>query len=119
MVQESPTTVHVFWNPPDPASDTIGYQIYYTGPTNGSIPADDVNFNNKFITDLINGETYHISVAGKSAHLESEPVVAYNSPIVLGTFTVIITLFKGFRKINDQDTLITIVQGVRAHTNLD
>ena len=98
MVQESPTTVHVFWDPPDPPSDTVGYQIYYIGPTNGSIPADDVDFNNEIITDLINGKTYHISVAGKSAHLESEPVVAYNSPIVLGMFTVITTLSKGFRK---------------------
>ena len=67
-----------------------GYQIYYTGPTEGSLSADSININNEIITGLVNGETYHFFVAGKSAHLESEPVAASNSPISLSKLSLIV-----------------------------
>ena len=53
-----------------------GYQIYYTGPTEGNLSADSIDINNEIIIGLVNGQTYHFSVAGKSAHLESEAVAA-------------------------------------------
>ena len=83
VLQESPTTIRVFWKHPEPVESTTGYQIYYTGPTEGSLPADNIDSNNEIITGLVNGQKYHISVAGKSTHLESEPVAAYNGPISL------------------------------------
>ena len=83
VLQESPTTIHVFWEHPKPVGSTTGYQIYYTGPTEGSFSADSIDINNEIITGLVNGQTYYVSVTGKSSHLDSEPVAAYNGPISL------------------------------------
>ena len=73
----------MFWGHPDPEGDTIGYRIYYTGPTSGSMDADDIDFNND-VTGLVNGGTYIFSVAGKSEDLPSERVMADQGPIRLG-----------------------------------
>lgn len=83
MHQNNSTTIHVFWSPPDSLLETVGYQIYYTGPTSGSLAVDDSTVRNVLITGLVNGESYIISVAAKSVHLESEPVVVGPSPFGL------------------------------------
>ena len=90
--QEGPTTVHVIWDHPDRLNETIGFQIYYTGPTNGSLASDDIVSNYYIITGLVNGGSYHISVAGKSLHLESAQSEAHNNPIGLSKFLVARTL---------------------------
>ena len=77
--QGSPTTIHVFWGHPKPVGNTTGYQIYYRGPTEGSLSVDSIDVNDKIITGLVNGQTCYISVTGKSSHLDSEPVAAYIS----------------------------------------
>ena len=83
MHQENSTTIHVFWSPPDSVLlETVGYQIYYTGPTSGSLAVDSA-VDNVLITGLVNGGLYIISVAGRSVHLESEPVVIGPSPFGL------------------------------------
>lgn len=84
--QEGPTVINVRWDHPDPLNETIGYQIYYTGTTNGSLAADDIVSNNYTIAGLVNGGSYNISVAGKSAHLESSRTEAQENRIVLSKF---------------------------------
>ena len=76
VIQEGPTSVRVFWTPPEPIGQTIDYQIYYTGPTSGSVSFDGVESFRQIVTGLVNGESYQFFVAGKSVHLESEPVAA-------------------------------------------
>ena len=87
--QESPTSVHVFWEVPEPIGQTTGYRIYYTSSSatsSGSVLVDDPLTNNEFVYGLTNGETYTFSVAGRSIHLESEPSTAVNLPISLCKF---------------------------------
>ena len=84
--QMDPTSVHVFWTQPEPIGQTVGYQIYYTGPTSGNVSVDGIDANNQTITGLVNGELYRFSVAGKSAHFESEPIAAEQNPVGLSKF---------------------------------
>ena len=87
--QESPTSVRVFWETPQPIGKTTGYRIYYTSPTSsGSVSFDDPLTSNEFVYGLTNGETYTFSVAGRSIHFESEPSIAVNLPISLHKYTV-------------------------------
>ena len=84
--QESPTSVHVFWEVPEPIGQTTGYRIYFTSSSatsSGSMLVDDPLANNEFVHSLTNGETYTFSVAGRSMHFESEPSTAVNLPISL------------------------------------
>ena len=84
--QESPTSVHVFWEVPELIGQTTGYRIYYTSSSatsSGSVLVDDPLTNNEFVHSLMNGETYTFSVAGRSIHFESEPSTAVNLPISL------------------------------------
>ncbi|CAI8033639.1 hypothetical protein GBAR_LOCUS18975, partial [Geodia barretti] len=67
-----PTSVHVIWGTIQPLKRTLGYRIYYRGPTNGSVDIEDPNVNNWVITGLKNNGTYRVFVAGKSNHLPSE-----------------------------------------------
>ena len=90
--QESPTSVHVFWEVPEPIGQTTGYRIYYTSSSatsSGSVLVDDPLTNNEFVHSLMNGETYTFSVAGRSIHLESEPSTAVNLPISLRKFSTL------------------------------
>ena len=78
-VQVGPTSIRVSWMPPSPLGDTSGYRIYYTraGGSSDSVDIDDGNTNSRTLMGLINGETYTISVAGKSSTstvLPSPPV---------------------------------------------
>lgn len=86
--QEGPTTVDVEFDVHDQGDETIGYHIYYTGTTSGSVSfnASGSKHIHVPIRDLVNGGSYVISVVGKSVHLESAPVVAEHSPIVLSRY---------------------------------
>ena len=68
------TSALVTWDPPFPPNQTVGYQVYFTGPTNGSVTADvfGAQTGSTTVTGLLNGGVYSFSVAGKSAHFESE-----------------------------------------------
>lgn len=86
--QEGPTTVDVEFDVHDQGDETVGYQIYYTGTTNGSVYIDASASKHRHapIRDLVNGGSYVILVVAKSVHLDSVPVVAEHSPIVLSKY---------------------------------
>ena len=67
------TSALVTWDPPFPPNQTVGYQVYYTGPTNGSVTADvfGAQTGSTTVTGLLNGGVYSFSVAGKSAQTRS------------------------------------------------
>ena len=68
-----PTSVHVIWGTKQPLKKkTLGYRIYYRGPTNGSVDIEDSGVNDWVITGLKNNGTYRVFVAGKSRHLPSQ-----------------------------------------------
>ena len=71
-VQESPTAIRVSWTPPTPLGDTTGYIIYYSGGSRGRVDVGETD--NHLLTDLQNGDSYNISIVGKSAHFFSERV---------------------------------------------
>ena len=81
-VQDGPTSIRVSWTPPSPLGDTTGYRIYYTraGGSSDSVDVDGGNTNSRTLMGLINGETYTISVVGRSSTsstvLPSPPVSA-------------------------------------------
>ena len=80
-VQDGPTSIRVSWTPPSPLGDTSGYRIYYTiaGGSSDSEDIDGGNTNRRTLMSLTNGETYTISVAGRSSSstvLPSPPVSA-------------------------------------------
>ena len=80
-VQAGPTSIMVSWTPPSPLGDTSGYRIYYTraGGSSVSVDIDGGNTNSHTLMGLPNGETYTISVAGRSSIssvLPSPPVSA-------------------------------------------
>ena len=68
-VQDGPTSIRVSWTPPSPLGDTSGYRIYYTraGGSSDSVDVDGGNTNSRTLMGLTNGETYNISVAGRSS----------------------------------------------------
>ena len=68
-VQDGPTSIRVSWTPPSPLGDTSGYRIYYTraGGSSDSVDVDGGNTNSRTLMGLTNGETYTISVAGRSS----------------------------------------------------
>ena len=81
---DGPNSALVIWDIPQPVGQTIGYHIYYTSSTSaGNVTTDDVFFNNHIVTGLVNGETYTFSVAGRSRHFESEPVMEMYGSISL------------------------------------
>ena len=80
-VQDGPTSIRVSWTPPSPLGDTSGYRIYYTraGGSSDGVDVDGGNTNSRTLMGLTNGETYTISVAGRSSTstvLPSPPVSA-------------------------------------------
>ena len=81
-IQESPTTIHVYWITARPIKRTIGYRIYYRGATNGTVDIDDPEVDNFVLTGLKNNATYTVYLAGKSKHLPSERLEA--NPTHLG-----------------------------------
>ena len=91
-VQDGPTSIRVSWTPPSPLGDTSGYRIYYTraGGSSDSVDIDGGNTNSHTLTDLTNGETYTISIVGRSSSsstvLPSPPVSA--GDVALGILQV-------------------------------
>ena len=79
------TSALVTWDPPFPPNQTVGYQVYYTGPTNGSVTADvfGAQTGSTTVTGLLNGGVYSFSVAGKSAHFDSERVASQYGSVYL------------------------------------
>ena len=81
-VQDGPTSIRVSWTPPSPLGDTSGYRIYYNsaGGNSDSVAVDDGDTNTHTLMGLTNGETYTISIAGRSSStstvLPSPPVSA-------------------------------------------
>ena len=81
-VQDGPTSIRVSWTPPSTLGDTSGYRIYYTraGGSSDSVDVDGGNTNSRTLMGLTNGETYTISVVGRSSTsstvLPSPPVSA-------------------------------------------
>ena len=80
-VQDGPTSIRVSWTAPSPLGDTSGYRIYYTGAggSSDSVDVDGGNTNSHTLMGLTNGETYTISIAGRSSSstvLPSPPVSA-------------------------------------------
>ena len=80
-VQAGPTSIRVSWTPPSPLGGTPGYRIYYTraGGSSDSVDVDGGNTNSHTLMSLTNGETYTISIAGRSSSssvLPSPPVTA-------------------------------------------
>ena len=80
-VLDGPTSTRVSWTPPSPLGDTSGYRIYYTraGGSSDSVDVDGGNTNSRTLMGLTNGETYTISIAGRSSTstvLPSPPVSA-------------------------------------------
>ena len=79
--QDGPTSIRVSWTPPSPLGGTTGYRIYYTraGGSSDSVDVDGGNTNSRTLMGLTNGETYTISIAGRSSSstvLPSPPVSA-------------------------------------------
>ena len=80
-VQDGPTSIRVSWAPPSPLGDTSGYRIYYTrgGGSSDSVDVDGFS-NTHTLMYLANGETYTISIVGRSSTsatvLPSTPVSA-------------------------------------------
>ena len=67
-VQDGPTSIRVSWAPPSPLGDTSGYRIYYTGGGGSSDSVDINGFSNTHtLMYLANGETYTISIVGRSS----------------------------------------------------
>ena len=82
--QKGPTTVHVFWDPPEPLWKTVGYTVHYTGASScGSVSVAGGESSNVAITGLVNGQLYQFSVAGVSLHFDSDSVPADPNPIAL------------------------------------
>ena len=77
------TTVGITWNTPFPPNKTAGYEVYYTGPTTGSVTANELGAktDKAIVSGLLNGGVYTFFVAGKSAHFETERVAANNGQI--------------------------------------
>ena len=82
VVQEGPTSLRVYWVLPEKSGHTIGYRIYYTGGSNGSVDVEDEFVDNYLLTGLVNAASYTVSIAAKSLHLPSERV--QSRPIQLG-----------------------------------
>ena len=74
-VQTGPTSIDVSWTPPTPLGDTTGYIIYHTNDDNtDNVVIDDGSIDEYTLTDLLNGETYNISIIATSQHLPSDTV---------------------------------------------
>ena len=77
-VQDGPTSIIVSWTPPSPLGDTSGYRIYYTraGGSSDSVDIDGGNTNSRTLMGLTNGETYTISIVGRSSTSSTGPPVS-------------------------------------------
>ena len=80
----------VSWTPPSPLGDTTGYIIFYLGCGSGSVNVASGSTDSFSLTGLDSGETYTISLIGKSRHIPSAAITAQIVPseaeIVLNVF---------------------------------
>ena len=82
-VQDGPTSIRVSWSPPSPLGDTSGYRIYYTrgGGSSDSVDVDGGDTNTHTLMGLTNGETYTISIVGRSS---TSATVVPSTPVSAG-----------------------------------
>ena len=97
-VPEGLTSIRVSWSPPTPLGNTTGYRIYYSGDSSGSADVSGGSTDSYLLTNLQNGGSYAISIAGTSQHLPSERLVTVNIEVSLCKFRnnviVVVTLGK-------------------------
>ena len=99
-VRDGPTSIRVSWTPPSPLEDTStsGYRIYYTraGGSSDSEDIDGGNTNTHTLMGLTNGETYTISIVGRSSTsstvLPSPPLSAEDVALGIANQYEIITI---------------------------
>ena len=85
-VQEGPTSIQVYWSPPNPLRDTTGYRIYYSGGSSGSKGISGGSTDNYLLTGLQNGDTYTISIVATSQHFFSERIGSVEVTIRSGIY---------------------------------
>ena len=89
VVISNATSILLTWQPPSPLVHNIGYRISYTNSSsNRTVDVSGGSTNSYTLTGLSSGETYRISILGKSHHIfskavEFEPVTLQNA----GDFT--------------------------------
>ncbi|CAI8037918.1 Receptor-type tyrosine-protein phosphatase F, partial [Geodia barretti] len=82
VTQETPTSFRLSWTPPSPLGDTTGYTISYTGGgSSGSVNVAGGSTDSFSLTGLDSGETYTISLIGRSRHIPSAAITAQIVPI--------------------------------------
>ena len=64
--QSGSTSIHVIWGTVQPLRKTVGYRVYYYGPTSGSVDIDDPSSRECILTGLMNNGAYTVFVAAKS-----------------------------------------------------
>ena len=80
-VQSDGTSVLLTWTTPDPLGDTTGYTISYTGGgSSGSVNVAGGSTDSFSLTGLDSGETYTISLVGRSRHIPSAAITAQIVP---------------------------------------
>ena len=77
-VQEGPTGIRVSWTSPTPLGDTIGYRIYYSGGSSGSVDVSGGSTNSHLLTGLQHGTSYNISIVATSTHFYSNRAYIIN-----------------------------------------
>ncbi|CAI8037924.1 Receptor-type tyrosine-protein phosphatase F [Geodia barretti] len=81
VTQETPTSFRLSWTPPSPLGDTTGYTISYTGGgSSGSVNVAGGSTDSFSLTGLDSGETYTISLIGRSRHIPSAAITAQIVP---------------------------------------
>ena len=73
-VQETQTSIHLYWTPPSPLGDTTGYIISYTGGSSGSVIVSGDSINKYLLSGLVMDSSYTISVVATSEHIPSDAV---------------------------------------------
>ena len=73
-VQETQTSIHLYWTPPTPLGDTTGYIISYTGGSSGSVTVSGGSIDNYLLTGLVMDSSYTISIVATSEHIPSDAV---------------------------------------------
>ena len=81
VTQETATSFMVSWTPPSPLGDTTGYTISYAGGgSSGSVDAAGGSTDSFSLTGLDSGETYTISLIGRSRHIPGAAITAQIVP---------------------------------------
>ena len=81
VTQETATSFRLSWTPPSPLGDTTGYTISYTGGgSSGSVNVAGGSTDSISLTGIDSGETYTISLIGRSRHIPGAAITAQSVP---------------------------------------